>query len=183
MTKSNCHSLKDVLYPNGTVSFTDEQRETLLEQYKLFVETSEKLVARRQTVNAFFLSINTLTLSVVGFVIGDLVEGELQTSDVLLAIIPVVAGILFCSAWITLVRSFRQLNEGKFQVIHLLEDQLPASVFRAEWYALGEGKEDKKYVAFTRTEKLIPYVFIVSYILVLVVNFAKPLCEAVSNCL
>ena len=104
MTKSNCDSLKDVLYPNGPVSFSDEQHTMLLEQYKLLVDTSEKLVARRQTVNAFFLSINTLTLSTVGFVIGILVEGEVRSSDVFTATIPVVAGILFCSAWITLVR-------------------------------------------------------------------------------
>ena len=66
-------------------------------------------------------------------------------------------------------------------MIHLLEDQLPASVFKAEWHALGEGKDGKKYVAFTRTERYIPWVFIGSYLLVLVFNFAGPLCEVVSN--
>ena len=37
-----------------------------MEQYKLFVETSERLVARRQVVNTFFLSVNALAPVRVG---------------------------------------------------------------------------------------------------------------------
>lgn len=40
----------------------------LFEQYKLFVETSERLVARRQVVNTFFLSANALALSALGLI-------------------------------------------------------------------------------------------------------------------
>ena len=40
----------------------------LIEQYKLFVDTSERLVARRQVVNTFFLSANALALSGLGLI-------------------------------------------------------------------------------------------------------------------
>ena len=36
----------------------------LLEQYKLFVGTSESLVSRRQQVNTFFLAVNSILLAV-----------------------------------------------------------------------------------------------------------------------
>ena len=55
-----------------------------MEQYRLFVDTSERLVARRQVVNTFFLSVNTLALPALG-----LVAREVQTSP--LAAIGVVA--------------------------------------------------------------------------------------------
>lgn len=181
MTESDSDSLRAALFPKGSDSLSDEQRRILWEQYRLFIETSEKLVARRQTVNAFFLSINTLTLSAVAFIVGILIEEEIRLSNGITATIPMVAGILFCAAWITLVKSYKQLNHGKFQVIHLLEEHLPASIFKAEWLALGEGKNPQKYIAFTRTERYIPWVFLISYILVLVVNFAGPLCVAVAN--
>ena len=42
--------------------------EVLFEQYKLFVATSERLVARRQLVNTFFLSANALALSALGVI-------------------------------------------------------------------------------------------------------------------
>lgn len=57
MTQSDDDSLRNVLYPDRAETISENQSKLLLEQYKLFVETSEKLVARRQTLNTFF-SIN-----------------------------------------------------------------------------------------------------------------------------
>ena len=43
--------------------------DTLLAQYRLFVETSEALVLRRQGVNTFFLSVNSLVLAGAGLLL------------------------------------------------------------------------------------------------------------------
>jgi hypothetical protein len=45
-----------------------EHRKVLLEEYKLFVDTMEKAVARRQTVNSFYFSANTVLLGTVGVI-------------------------------------------------------------------------------------------------------------------
>jgi hypothetical protein len=60
-------------------------------------------------------------------------------------------------------------------VIHLLEKQLPARLFRAEWGALGEGKDPQKYMPFHRVEAKLPQAFLVCYamVLVLVVVYAR----------
>ena len=55
-----------------------------------------------------------------------------------------------------MVTSFRQLNTAKFEIIHLLEQHLPAAVFKAEWAALGEGEDPSRYRPFTRLETWIP---------------------------
>ena len=55
-----------------------------------------------------------------------------------------------------MVTSFRQLNTAKFRIIHLLEQHLPAAIFKAEWTALGEGADPSLYRPFTRLETWIP---------------------------
>lgn len=47
----------------------DDNDNTLLEQYKLFVGTSEALVLRRQNVNTFFLSVNSILLAGEGLLL------------------------------------------------------------------------------------------------------------------
>jgi len=160
VTSSNEPELEAILYPKGTQFDERNQLSLLLEEYKLFVDTSEKLVARRQTVNTFFLSVNALLLSAVG-----LIAKEVITMRIALVGVVAIAlsGILLCMAWRRLVHSYGQLNTGKFAVIHLLERYLPAALFKAEWKALGEGKDKKKYTPFTKTEATIPIVFIVLY--------------------
>ena len=133
---------------------------TLMEQYKLFVDTSERLVARRQVVNTFFLSAHTLTLSAIGLIVSKASGGPL----VVIAILAIaVAGIVLGVAWKTLVRSYAQLNSGKFEVIHRLEERLPAALFRAEWAALAEGRDRTVYKPFTKAEMVVSHTFIALY--------------------
>lgn len=161
MTSLNQTELKSILYPKGT-QFDDRDLSLLLEQYKLFVDTSEKLVARRQTVNTFFLSVNALLLSAIGTIAKEVVT----TRITIIGIIAIsIAGILLCVGWRRLVHSYRQLNAGKFDVINLLEEHLPVSLFEAEWEALGRGNDPKKYIPFTKTEATIPIVFIILYLI------------------
>ena len=134
-----------------------------MEQYKLFVETSERLVARRQVVNTFFLSANALALSALGLIAKEASQSPLIGFGIVAI---AVAALLLCVAWKTLVGSYRQLNRGKFAVIDRLEERLPAALFRAEWVALAEGKNPKVYKPFTATEEAVSLIFIVVYALI-----------------
>ena len=148
--------LKSILFPKGSELDQDNSQSHLLEQYKLLVQTSETLVARRQTVNTFFLSINSLLLSVMGIFAREWLSAHMGG----LGLVALgIAGVVLCIAWRRLVISYRQLNAGKFKVIQLLEKHLPACIFEAEWESLGRGKDKKKYHPFTKTEVYIPVVF------------------------
>ena len=69
-----------------------------------------------------------------------------------------------CLAWFWLVRSYRQLNSGKYAVIGALERRLPASPYwAAEWMALGEGEDRARYSPVTHLEKWVPFLFFVAY--------------------
>ena len=132
----------------------------LLEQYKLFVQTSESLVARRQTVNAFFLSLNTLILGAIGIFAR---EGPFSSQAFVSMIVFGFTGCILTRLWHRLIHSYRQLNAGKFTVIEALEKMLPASVFTAEWAALGFGRDPSRYRSSTQTEMSISWVFTILY--------------------
>lgn len=141
------------------------QAQALLEQYKLFVNTSEALVQRRQGVNTFFLSVNSLLLAAAGLIVRDGVFGGVES---LILISLSVSGGVLCLVWRSLISSFRQLSTGKFKVIHALEQRLPARIFSAEWVALGEGRDPNIYKPFTGTESKTPIAFLVLHFVLLV---------------
>ncbi len=154
--------LDAALFPTGEP--TDSDAATLLAQYKIFVETSETLGARRQGVNTFFLSVNSLVLAAVGLLLREGQSGNLESG----ALIGLgVGGVTLCFVWRRLIASFRQLSRGKFDVIHALERRLPAQIFKAEWTAPGEGNDPMTYAPFTKTEKQMPLIFGLLQLLVL----------------
>lgn len=162
MTEDEKIKLESSLFPKELDPKDELSRSQLLEQYRMFVQTSETLVGRRQTVNTFFLSINSLLLAAISVFAG---EGRMTESFAGLAVLALaIAGTVLSYSWWRLVRSYRQLNAGKFKVIHLLEERLPASIFKAEWEALGSGKDKSKYSPFTTAEARIPHIFFGLYI-------------------
>jgi hypothetical protein len=123
-----------------------------LEQYKLFVETEEKLVARRQEENRFFLSVNALVLGVISLLLRQGLDDQAAWVGVVLL---AAAGLVLCYAWFRIIASYKTLNEAKFAVIDQFEEQLPAQMFIAEW----KEAKARNYKPFTRIEREVPFVF------------------------
>jgi hypothetical protein len=73
-------------------------------------------------------------------------------------LLPFGAVIALCYVWWRVVYSYRQLNSGKFAVIHEMERVMPMALFKGEWVAMGEGKDHKKYLPLT-CRKLCTFVF------------------------
>lgn len=134
----------------------------ILEQYKLYVETMEKLVARRQTLHSTMLTANAFLMSVVGFFVS---KGQISVTYLSwIGVITVaLAGVLLSLTWQKLSKHYGLLNRAKFEVIHSLEKRLPASLFWAEWVALGQGKDPQKYQSMAKIEARIPQLFILCY--------------------
>lgn len=145
----------------------DQDADRLLAQYRILVDTSEALVSRRQGVNTFFLSVNSIILTVAALLLRDGQAGPLESG----ALIGLgLAGVTLCFGWRRLIVSFGQLNGGKFEVIQALEKRLPARVFAAEWTALGYGRDPERYAPFTETEKKTPVIFGALQVLLLLVG-------------
>lgn len=135
-------------------------RSAILDQYKLYVEMADRISNRRGLTNTFFLSLNTLVFTLFGVFWKDRPNDIPSTALVLL----LAVALGQCGAWWTIVRSYRQLNTGKYKVVGLLEELLPASPYwRAEWKALGEGKDPTLYISLSHVEQWVPIAFAVLY--------------------
>jgi hypothetical protein len=136
--------------------------EHLLEQYKIFVESADRVSARRSLANTFFLTLHTFIVGAIGFAY----EKGPQLPYPWLVVFPLIALLVLCYLWWWLLKSYRQLNEAKFKVIGEYERRLPSSPYwSAEWKALGEGKDPKIYRSLGRIENQVPLVFVAVYIL------------------
>ncbi|MBD2548316.1 hypothetical protein H6G65_01695 [Microcystis elabens FACHB-917] len=141
--------------------YGDLYQQHLFDQYKLAVEMADRVSARRMQANTFFLAINTGLLTVFA----NLVKDEIITG--FSGTLPIIALLVLCFVWWRIVRSYRQLNSGKYAVILEMENLLPAAPYAAEWVALGEGKDPKRYLPLTHVENWVPRLFGVLYLLLL----------------
>lgn len=132
----------------------------LLEQYKIYVEMADRISARRGLANTFFLTLNSAIFTAIG---GFWSVRPHPKAWVL--VFPALVLIAQCLAWFWIVRSYRQLNAAKYAVVGAFEERLPASPYwRAEWKALGEGKDPSRYWPLTHLEQWIPILFATSYL-------------------
>ncbi len=150
----------------------DIDRKDLLEQYKLILQTSEALVVRRQTVNTFFLSANVLLSTLMGVFLNTRIQDSASYFELYFCILCLI-GLILNNSWKKLIKIYGQLNTGKFKVIQSIEEKLPCSLFTAEWLALGEGNNPKKYKSFTKSEENIPLIFSGVYFIAIFLLISK----------
>lgn len=137
----------------------------ILEQYKMYVEMADRISARRNSANTFFLSINSTILASIAFLFDKIQLIEPRW----VIIFPILSILILCLVWWWLLTSYRKLNSAKYKVVGQLEAKLPSSPYwSAEWYELGEGKDPKKYLPLTAIEKWIPVVFGITYIMIVI---------------
>lgn len=129
-----------------------------MDLYKLAVEMADRVSARRTTANGFFLTAESALVALLG--------NKTFDSDAVS-----VAGILLALTWWLLLRSYRDLNRAKFNVITGMEAKLPAQVFGQEWETL---KSDpvrgwrKRYAELSLIERVVPVVFVAVFVFALI---------------
>lgn len=111
------------------------EQDRLLEQYKLYVEMADRVSARRIEANSFFMSILSALLAIAAFVF---TKSICPGYERLVLISFSVLGLLLNGAWFLNIRTYRQLNSGKFKVIHQMEEKLPFPCYDKEWQILGQ---------------------------------------------
>jgi hypothetical protein len=141
----------------------------LLEQYKLYVEMADRVSARRATMNSLFVTANAALLAVLGAL------SEAQGSRLPVVgctLIMPAAGILLCGVWYVLIRSYRQLNTAKWNVVGQIERLLPISPYAAEWRELGGGRDWRRYLPLTHVESGAIAAFLVLHATILITSLS-----------
>jgi hypothetical protein len=130
-----------------------------LELYKLAVEMADRVSARRATANAFFLTVNTALLAFASSGLDDALR------------LVALAGIALSGTWWVLLKSYRDLNAAKFNVITEMEKNLEAQIFDEEWKRLKEKRQEGwrgRYAEFGAVERFVPLIFMALYAAVFV---------------
>lgn len=131
--------------------YGDSFQKHLLEQYKLFVETSLDVTSKRLESNKFHLTLNSVVFGFTSYMT--------ILNQYAVIILFSFVGILVSAVWLKNIFAYRELNSAKFKVIHELEKHLPARLFKCE-----EEHYLKRYHGLTATEKFYPIIFIALYI-------------------
>jgi len=144
------------------MSSTDQQNE-LLELYKLHAELADRVSGRREAANHLYVGVLTAIL-----IFPAVLMRFGGVPDIIYIAIGVL-GMLLSVAWFIVIRSYRQLNTGKFLALNELEKQLAYPFYQKEWQFLGEGERISKYWKLTVVETFMPLVFFLFFFALLFV--------------
>lgn len=132
----------------------------VLELYKLSVEMADRVSARRGQANQFYLTLQSALLGVPAI----LTFGGVEFGPLRAMLLALVGAITSVTWWLQL-RSYRDLNRAKFDVINRIErDHLPLQPFNDEWASL---KQDPlmtwrdRYAELGTVERFVPVAFFV----------------------
>ena len=136
----------------------------LIEQYKIYVEISDRVSQRRHNiVSTFFSSINTLIIS--GYGILSSLKLNASSNNKWMILIS-ISGILYCIHWRMVTKVFQKLLAAKFHVIQQIEERLPMDLYNKEYeFLVSSESHSQKYLKLTSFEHLIPSIFILIYII------------------
>ena len=147
---------RESLFRQAENSYGGSFKSDLLEQYKLYVQSAENVSARRVATSRYLLTINAALAALYG------VQFESFGQSYLTLPVPVI-GITVSVLWYLIIKSHADMNRIKFDVIHQIEKQLPAAIYKYEWHLAEEG-QGKTYRAVTTIERWIPVLFIILHL-------------------
>ena len=140
---------------------TESRRDELLEIYKLHAELADRVSQRREGANRLYVSL------LVGLVVFLAALLRFGTDGVPIEMVLCGAGILgmlLSVSWCVVIRSYRQLNTGKFNALHELEKELAFPFFQREWELLRSGKQLSRYWKLTNVEVGLPFTFFLVFL-------------------
>ncbi|WP_423823277.1 TIR domain-containing protein [Salinisphaera sp. SPP-AMP-43] len=165
-----CQGFPVFRQPNGCWAYLEqtyqEDRQLLLEQYKIMVGSTEKVTDQRMRVNNLFFTVTSSILS-VSLVVGKSFKFSLVGAMGMLALSVMAFVVTFL--WEKLVRSYGKLNTGKFTVIDQVEKRLRTNMFEHEWNVL---QQQVGYESNTETEATVVRRFRWFVLLVILVEAA-----------
>ena len=132
-------------------NFSDEEKSLLLEQYRMMIQTSEKLMERRQAMVNLYITICTALIAFIGASFG--FDNIVVTS--IIALLSGIIIIVLCLNCHSSLNAYELNNSGKFEVINEIEKNLPADMFNCEY----EHNKKKGFVSYSTREKTLPIIF------------------------
>lgn len=129
----------------------------LFEQYKMYVESAQKISEQRTQANGFYLTVNAALLAIATWM------GSFSGKKVLLI---GFAGIIISAVWFCAISNYRTMNACKFDIINAIESKLPVSVYKYEWELLQTKQGLDRYLRFSKIESVVSVLFGIIYLVI-----------------
>lgn len=155
----------------------DESKEAL-EIYKLHADLADRVSQRRLGTNRVYAGALVGMMLFLGALLR--VDGSHTHGGLAFCVIGIV-GALLAVSWMLVIRSYKRLNDGKFDALLELEEKLSYRFFEREWHFLGHKdvseentektdgrKQGAKYFRLTVVEQSAPWLFFALYVAVVV---------------
>ena len=146
-------------------SNTSKDTATLIEQYKLYVEMTDKVSERRIDATKLHISLLTALLAAVSLALGQNLSTKNQN---FILVMTGIMGVALCFVWFFNINTYRQLNSLKFKVIHEMEKELPFACYSREWEILDKNPKEYKYRRLWKIEQLVPLLLLIIYLVLLI---------------
>jgi len=129
------------------------QNGEIIEIYKLHAEFVDRVSQRREGANRLYAGLLTSLVVILGAMFRLAPSNELNC---LVFLVGGIIGAILSVSWYIVIRSYRQLNTGKFKALHELEKQLSYPFFTREWELLKSGRDYRRYWKLTVVETILP---------------------------
>ncbi len=136
------------------------EKEIILEQYKLYVEMADRISSKRAQTNMFFITVLSGLIAIAAFIIEKKLPLDIQ--NIMFKSISVL-GILLSVLWFFNILSYKQINKSKYDIIISIEKQLPLKGYGEEYELL----EKYRYVKLTTIERIISCTMIIPFLILL----------------
>jgi hypothetical protein len=139
------------------------------EEYKLFVEDTARLSERRQTVTNIYITVNSLMLGAISFLIKDATTGRWW--GLILGLPLMASGVAVCCFWSQFLHKYKKLVGLRIDTLRQMEDlpEMAGSVrmYHVEDELYPRDKEGKMIpgegLNFSDLEKRLPTLFLILY--------------------
>lgn len=124
------------------------------EQYKIFIESAEKMSEKRINQNNIYL---TFSLALLSFV-------SVSKLDKIFFYIICILGILISMVWFVTIDNYSKRNKVKYQIINEYENNN-----KLKWFN-EENKRISILTNLTLLEKTLPITFIIIYLIIIYIK-------------
>jgi len=135
----------------------------LFQQYKLYVESAEKINESRILTNRFMGAVNSIVFGANSYVIFEILKSGLEFKWAI-CMVSSALGAFVSISWLAIIEQYGKIYDGKFKIISELEKKMPAEVYTREWEIATKGN----YRDISKAEMRIPKTFLLLYLAIYV---------------
>ena len=147
----------------------DNNNNVILEQYKMVVESINKINDTRESSNGFWIATNGVGISILAYIRDAHIISQKQISILLIALITL--GIIFSLSWISYLSSIKKALEVRNNMLFKLEHNFSIPIFSK---ILCLSNEDSSKSELTIKEMFVPGLFLIAYLAFAVLFFFFP---------